>query len=145
MEWLNCAVKSFVTIHYVVIVFVSMKYIAHVVAVVLARCLFFLKFIFQILPVNIEGLAGSVATLANWLTSWAITMTANLLLTWSGGGLSLSLSHLCLVVCANTVKSLSITNMFASYEQELSLFTQLWLLSPLFLWHFGSLKQKEEV
>ncbi|KAA3474379.1 sugar transporter ERD6-like 6 [Gossypium australe] len=41
---------------------------------------------FQILPVNIKGLAGSVATLANWLTSWVITMTANLLLTWSGGG-----------------------------------------------------------
>ncbi|XP_022775316.1 sugar transporter ERD6-like 6 [Durio zibethinus] len=40
----------------------------------------------EILPVNIKGLAGSVATLANWLTSWAITMTANLLLTWSGGG-----------------------------------------------------------
>ncbi|KHG02609.1 hypothetical protein F383_25264 [Gossypium arboreum] len=40
----------------------------------------------EILPVNIKGLAGSVATLANWLTSWVITMTANLLLTWSGGG-----------------------------------------------------------
>lgn len=46
----------------------------------------------QILPVNIKSLAGSVATLANWLTSWAITMTANLLLSWSSGG-SLSLSH----------------------------------------------------
>ncbi|XVF62039.1 hypothetical protein PTKIN_Ptkin08bG0185000 [Pterospermum kingtungense] len=40
----------------------------------------------EILPLNIKGLAGSVATLANWLISWAITMTANLLLTWSGGG-----------------------------------------------------------
>ncbi|KAK4584260.1 hypothetical protein RGQ29_022127 [Quercus rubra] len=40
----------------------------------------------EILPVNIKGLAGSIATLANWLTSWAITMTANLLLTWSSGG-----------------------------------------------------------
>ncbi|EOX91080.1 Major facilitator superfamily protein isoform 3 [Theobroma cacao] len=40
----------------------------------------------EILPINIKGLAGSVATLANWMTSWAITMTANLLLTWSGGG-----------------------------------------------------------
>ncbi|EOX91081.1 Major facilitator superfamily protein isoform 4 [Theobroma cacao] len=45
----------------------------------------------EILPINIKGLAGSVATLANWMTSWAITMTANLLLTWSGGGLSRSL------------------------------------------------------
>ncbi|XP_050291385.1 sugar transporter ERD6-like 6 isoform X3 [Quercus robur] len=40
----------------------------------------------EILPVNIKGLAGSIATLANWLTSWVITMTANLLLTWSSGG-----------------------------------------------------------
>ncbi|XP_057421124.1 sugar transporter ERD6-like 6 [Lotus japonicus] len=40
----------------------------------------------EILPVSIKGLAGSTATMANWLTSWAITMTANLLLTWSSGG-----------------------------------------------------------
>ncbi|XP_010254811.1 PREDICTED: sugar transporter ERD6-like 6 isoform X1 [Nelumbo nucifera] len=40
----------------------------------------------EILPVNIKSLAGSTATLANWLTSWAITMTANLLLNWSSGG-----------------------------------------------------------
>lgn len=40
----------------------------------------------QILPVNIKGLAGSIATLANWFTSWVITMTANLLLNWSDGG-----------------------------------------------------------
>ncbi|KAJ6834573.1 sugar transporter ERD6-like 6 [Iris pallida] len=40
----------------------------------------------EILPVNIKSLAGSVATLANWLTSFIITMTANLLLSWSNGG-----------------------------------------------------------
>ncbi|XP_004512048.1 sugar transporter ERD6-like 6 isoform X2 [Cicer arietinum] len=40
----------------------------------------------EILPVNIKGLAGSIATLTNWMTSWIITMTANLLLTWSSGG-----------------------------------------------------------
>ncbi|KAI3852896.1 hypothetical protein MKX03_003283 [Papaver bracteatum] len=40
----------------------------------------------EILPVNIKSLAGSIATLANWLTSWVITMTANLLLNWSNGG-----------------------------------------------------------
>ncbi|KAK7273407.1 hypothetical protein RIF29_14456 [Crotalaria pallida] len=40
----------------------------------------------EILPVNIKGLAGSIATMANWLISWVITMTANLLLTWSSGG-----------------------------------------------------------
>ncbi|XP_010254812.1 PREDICTED: sugar transporter ERD6-like 6 isoform X2 [Nelumbo nucifera] len=42
----------------------------------------------EILPVNIKSLAGSTATLANWLTSWAITMTANLLLNWSSGVVS---------------------------------------------------------
>ncbi|PKI34268.1 hypothetical protein CRG98_045319 [Punica granatum] len=40
----------------------------------------------EILPINIKGLAGSIATLSNWFTSWVITMTANLLLTWSSGG-----------------------------------------------------------
>ncbi|KAG6729658.1 hypothetical protein I3842_01G040700 [Carya illinoinensis] len=39
----------------------------------------------EILPVNIKGLAGSIATLANWLTSFVITMTANLLLSWNSG------------------------------------------------------------
>ncbi|OWM74585.1 sugar transporter ERD6-like 6 [Punica granatum] len=40
----------------------------------------------EILPVSIKGLAGSVAVLTNWLTSFAITMSANLLLDWSPGG-----------------------------------------------------------
>ncbi|CAM0953758.1 unnamed protein product [Alopecurus aequalis] len=40
----------------------------------------------EILPVSIKSLAGSFATLANWLTSFGITMTANLLLNWSAGG-----------------------------------------------------------
>ncbi|XP_027920951.1 sugar transporter ERD6-like 6 [Vigna unguiculata] len=40
----------------------------------------------EILPVNIKGLAGSIATMGNWLISWVITMTANLLLNWSSGG-----------------------------------------------------------
>ncbi|VAH23325.1 unnamed protein product [Triticum turgidum subsp. durum] len=40
----------------------------------------------EILPVNIKSLAGSTATLANWMTSWLITMTASLMLNWSNGG-----------------------------------------------------------
>lgn len=40
----------------------------------------------EILPVNIKSLAGSIATLANWLTAFIITMTATLLLNWSTGG-----------------------------------------------------------
>jgi len=40
----------------------------------------------EILPVRIKSLAGSVATLANWLGAWAVTMTASLMLSWSNGG-----------------------------------------------------------
>ncbi|XP_038884853.1 sugar transporter ERD6-like 6 [Benincasa hispida] len=40
----------------------------------------------EILPVDIKGLAGSIATLANWFSAWGVTMSANLLLAWSSGG-----------------------------------------------------------
>ncbi|CAI9777839.1 unnamed protein product [Fraxinus pennsylvanica] len=53
----------------------------------------------EILPVKIKGLAGSVATLANWLLSWVITMTAPLLLDWSSGGTF----TLFMLMCAFTV------------------------------------------
>ncbi|KAG5410101.1 hypothetical protein IGI04_006420 [Brassica rapa subsp. trilocularis] len=53
----------------------------------------------EILPVNIKGLAGSIATLANWFFSWLITMTANLLLAWSSGATFTIYG----VVCAFTV------------------------------------------
>ncbi|XP_022997496.1 sugar transporter ERD6-like 6 isoform X2 [Cucurbita maxima] len=48
----------------------------------------------EILPVNIKGLAGSIATLANWFSAWGVTMSANLLLGWSSGGMFLSLRTL---------------------------------------------------
>lgn len=69
--------------------------------------LYFYLFIYfytysQILPVNIKGLAGSVATLANWFIAWVITMTAPLLLTWSSGGYpSLSLYY---ITCRDAYK-----------------------------------------
>ncbi|KAL8144069.1 hypothetical protein V2J09_017101 [Rumex salicifolius] len=40
----------------------------------------------EILPINIKGLAGSIATLSNWFLAWVVTLTANLLLSWSSGG-----------------------------------------------------------
>ncbi|PIN13075.1 putative transporter (major facilitator superfamily) [Handroanthus impetiginosus] len=40
----------------------------------------------EIFPPKIKGLAGSVATLANWFSCWVITVTAPLLLDWSSGG-----------------------------------------------------------
>jgi hypothetical protein len=51
--------------------------------------IYFINLVMQILPVNIKGLAGSVATLGNWMTAWVVTMTANLLLDWSSAGLPL--------------------------------------------------------
>ncbi|XP_059454828.1 sugar transporter ERD6-like 6 [Corylus avellana] len=53
----------------------------------------------EILPVNIKGLAGSVATLGNWLAAWVVTMTANLLLEWSNAGTF----TIYLVLCAFTL------------------------------------------
>jgi len=40
----------------------------------------------EILPVNVKGVGGSIATLTNWLTSFVVTMTINLLLEWSSAG-----------------------------------------------------------
>ncbi|XP_057814297.2 sugar transporter ERD6-like 4 isoform X2 [Cryptomeria japonica] len=40
----------------------------------------------EIFPINVKGVAGSVATLANLSLSWAVTMTINLLLEWSKTG-----------------------------------------------------------
>ncbi|XP_027347953.1 sugar transporter ERD6-like 6 [Abrus precatorius] len=40
----------------------------------------------EILPPNIKGLAGSVATFFNWSIASVVTMTANLLLNWSSAG-----------------------------------------------------------
>ncbi|XP_031480021.1 sugar transporter ERD6-like 6 isoform X2 [Nymphaea colorata] len=39
----------------------------------------------MIMPINIRGLAGSIATMANWLMAWIVTMTADLLLSWNAG------------------------------------------------------------
>ncbi|KAL6572722.1 hypothetical protein OROMI_013680 [Orobanche minor] len=63
----------------------------------------------EILPPKIKGLAGSVATLANWFASWLVTMTAPLLLAWSSGGLALlGTFALYTVVCVFTVAFVSI-------------------------------------
>ncbi|XP_010553745.1 PREDICTED: sugar transporter ERD6-like 17 [Tarenaya hassleriana] len=40
----------------------------------------------EIFPMNIKDTAGSVATFANWSTSWVITYTFNFLLEWSPAG-----------------------------------------------------------
>ncbi|KAL8087780.1 hypothetical protein AgCh_037795 [Apium graveolens] len=58
----------------------------------------------EILPIKIKGLAGSVATLANWFIAWVVTMTAPLLLSWSSGGTF----TLYMLMCALTLAFASI-------------------------------------
>ncbi|KAK1352599.1 Sugar/inositol transporter [Heracleum sosnowskyi] len=40
----------------------------------------------EIFPLDIKGSAGSLATLANWSTSWAVSYTFNFLISWSSYG-----------------------------------------------------------
>ncbi|BBM96970.1 MFS transporter, SP family, ERD6-like sugar transporter [Marchantia polymorpha subsp. ruderalis] len=40
----------------------------------------------EVFPSHVRGLAGSLATLANWSCAWAVTMTFNLMLEWSASG-----------------------------------------------------------
>ncbi|KAJ6674856.1 hypothetical protein OIU85_011062 [Salix viminalis] len=40
----------------------------------------------EIFPLNIKGVAGSVATLVNWFCAWAVSFTFNLLFSWSSYG-----------------------------------------------------------
>jgi len=42
----------------------------------------------EILPVNVKDVGGSIATLINWLSSFVVAMTLNLLLEWSTSDLS---------------------------------------------------------
>ncbi|PIN26075.1 putative transporter (major facilitator superfamily) [Handroanthus impetiginosus] len=40
----------------------------------------------EIFPINIKGVAGSLATLVNWFGAWACSYTFNFLMTWSSYG-----------------------------------------------------------
>lgn len=50
----------------------------------------------EILPSNVKGFAGSVATLGNWLASFAVTMTINIMLEWSSTGTFVLYSLICI-------------------------------------------------
>lgn len=86
----------------------------------------------QILPVSIKSLGGSVATLANWFSAWIVTMTANLLLTWSKGGFSLSLRfsigiHTMLGVTLKTVNLAGTFAIYALVSAFTVVFVKLWV------------------
>lgn len=76
----------------------------------------------EILPVNVKGVAGSVATLANWSLSWAVTMTINLLLEWSTVGTFLLyafftvLTFIFVVLCVPETKGKTLEEIEASYR-----------------------------
>ncbi|PIA39373.1 hypothetical protein AQUCO_02600083v1 [Aquilegia coerulea] len=40
----------------------------------------------EIFPINIKGVAGSLATLVNWFGAWVISYTFNYLMSWSSSG-----------------------------------------------------------
>ncbi|OMP04982.1 General substrate transporter [Corchorus olitorius] len=40
----------------------------------------------EIFPINIKGVAGSLATLVNWFGAWAVSYTFNFLMDWSSYG-----------------------------------------------------------
>ncbi|XP_059660545.1 sugar transporter ERD6-like 7 [Cornus florida] len=40
----------------------------------------------EIFPINIKGVAGSLATLVNWFGAWAVSYTFNFLMAWSSYG-----------------------------------------------------------
>ncbi|KAL2900463.1 Sugar transporter ERD6-like 7 [Bienertia sinuspersici] len=40
----------------------------------------------EIFPINVKGVAGSLATLVNWFGAWAISYTFNFLMEWSSCG-----------------------------------------------------------
>ena len=50
----------------------------------------------EILSSNVKGFAGSVATLGNWLGSWAMTMNINIMLQWSSIGTFVIYSVICI-------------------------------------------------
>lgn len=43
-------------------------------------------FLWQIFPINIKGVAGSLVVLVNWSGAWLISYTFNFLMSWSSSG-----------------------------------------------------------
>ncbi|KAH7865808.1 hypothetical protein Vadar_011523 [Vaccinium darrowii] len=49
----------------------------------------------EIFPINIRGSAGSLAILANWLSSWIVSYSFNFLLDWSPPGVFFMFAAIC--------------------------------------------------
>ena len=61
--------------------FITTKHKIHIHVVVLT-----LKFFYQIFPIHIKGVAGSLVVLVNWLGAWLISFTFNYMMAWSSAG-----------------------------------------------------------
>eukprot|EP00249_Psilotum_nudum_P019464 c27265_g1_i1 orf=329-1798(+) len=57
----------------------------------------------EVFPPNIKGLAGSIATFINWFSAWVVTMTFNLMLSWSSTGSFAIFSVICAFAVAFVV------------------------------------------
>lgn len=42
--------------------------------------------LFQIFPINVKGIAGSLVTVVNWFGTWIISYSFNFLMQWSSEG-----------------------------------------------------------
>ncbi|XP_039008738.1 sugar transporter ERD6-like 7 [Hibiscus syriacus] len=49
----------------------------------------------EIFPINVKGLAGSLATLVNWFCGWAVTYSFNSLMSWSSSGTFMLYAAIC--------------------------------------------------
>uniref|UniRef100_A0A0D6QVP7 Major facilitator superfamily (MFS) profile domain-containing protein n=1 Tax=Araucaria cunninghamii TaxID=56994 RepID=A0A0D6QVP7_ARACU len=76
----------------------------------------------EILPTNVKGIAGSMATLANWSLSWVVTMTFNLLLDWSTTGTFMLYALFCaltlafVILCVPETKGRTLEEIEASHR-----------------------------
>ncbi|MCO5560865.1 hypothetical protein L7F22_014485 [Adiantum nelumboides] len=51
----------------------------------------------EVFPSNVKGLAGSLATLMNWLAGWVVTVSFNSMLEWSSAGSFVIFAGICAI------------------------------------------------
>lgn len=74
----------------------------------------------QIFPINIKGVAGSLATLVNWFGAWAVSYTFNFLMSWSSFILYAAINAGAILFVVTLVLVLVEQNGSVSYSMRLS-------------------------
>lgn len=95
---------------------------------------------FQILPVNVKALAGSLITLLNWFLSWITTFTFNFAFRWSATGIS-SFSLQCILIYVLWAWNLT----YFLYYQEHSLYLLVFVQRRLSSWQRFYRRQRVEL